>query len=178
MSYVLDIAVMAVLVVTIVFGYRRGFIQSLLQLIAWAISFAVSLLLSSPLAEWLYEVLLSAGVFGTAEILVDATVRPTALLILQVVVFFVLFIVMQFVMRLLRKLLKPISNLPVIRRFDSALGGVLGALKGCIYVLALVSIFEVIANISGADGLVSQKVLQDTWLVSWIAEMNPITQLV
>ena len=233
MSLVLDLLVLLILIGTVVFGYRRGFIQTMMQLAVWVVSFALALLLSAPIANAVFDGCMADGIESSlseslqgAELLapaeqletlledlpaplaailanneglqealqdleengtttadavarsvVDKVVRPVAVTLLRFVVFLILFIVLLIVLRLVRKLIKPLSGLPLIRTVDGILGAVLGAAKGCIYIFAVVSIIQIIAALSSPDAALSQKAVEDTWLVSWISDINPITNM-
>ena len=114
---------------------------------------------------------------SVAHSVVNKVVRPVTVVLLRFVVFFILFIGLLFVLRFVKKLLKPVSHLPIIRKVDGTLGALLGVFKGIIFVLAVVSVIRIVAALSSPDALISQKTVDDTWLVSWISDINPITNM-
>ena len=114
---------------------------------------------------------------SVAHSVVNKVVRPVTVVLLRFVVFFILFIGLLFVLRFVKKLLKPVSHLPIIRKVDGILGALLGVFKGIIFVLAVVSVIRIVAALSSPDALISQKTVDDTWLVSWISDINPITNM-
>ena len=236
MSVVLDLLVLLILIVTVVCGYRRGFIQTMLQLVVWVASFALALFLSSPIATAAFDGLFAEGIEiklseslqnmpslapaeqvealleelpdpiasvlennddlktmlneleklqenstatanSVAHSLVSNVVRPVAVMLLRFVVFLILFIVLLFLLRLVKNLIKPVSKLPIIHTVDGILGAVLGAAKGLIYVLAVVSMIQICAALSAPVAAFSQKTVEDTVIVSWIADINPITSM-
>lgn len=236
MSVVLDLLVLLILIVTVVCGYRRGFIQTMLQLVVWVASFALALFLSSPIATAAFDGLFAEGIEiklseslqnmpslapaeqvealleelpdpitsvlennddlktmlneleklqenstatanSVAHSLVSNVVRPVAVMLLRFVVFLILFIVLLFLLRLVKNLIKPVSKLPIIHTVDGILGAVLGAAKGLIYVLAVVSMIQICAALAAPDAAFSQKTVEDTVIVSWIADINPITSM-
>lgn len=220
-----------IFILSVVLGYRRGFIQTMLQLAVWGVSFAVALFVSLPIANaifdgWIAESMQSdiseslqdtgtssaeeqlaeildglpgpiasvlenndalsqtfldvkqeadATVDTVSRTLVEKLVRPAVVLLLRFVIFLILFVALLFLLKFVRKLLKPLSKLPLLRTADGILGAVLGALKGIVYILAIVSIIQIVAALSPSNGALSKDVVEDTTLVSWVADRNPIT---
>lgn len=122
---------------------------------------------------------LSTSVADTTEsfvqVLMDTIIRPVAVSLIQFIVFILLFIILLFVVRLIARLIKPITKLPLLHQADGALGAVLGLIKGAIFVLALVSVLQVVAA-TAQGGWITQATLEETVVVKWIAGMNPITK--
>ncbi len=109
------------------------------------------------------------------ETLMAQVIRPITVSLIQFIVFILLFVVLLFVAKLLAKLIKPVAKLPLIRQADGALGAALGLIKGAVLVLALVTVIQLIAATGSQDGFITQDMVDNSTLVSWIAEINPIT---
>lgn len=55
MSFILDAVIVLIVILAMIFGYRRGFLQTMLQLAVWIVSFSVALCLSSPIAGAIFD---------------------------------------------------------------------------------------------------------------------------
>lgn len=132
---------------------------------------------NTQLQETLEEI--SGTVASSTEALVETVisniVRPVAVSLIQFIVFILLFIILLFVSKLLAKLIKPVTKLPLIRQADGALGAALGLVKGALFVLALVTVIQFMVATGPNSGLVTQNTVDNSVLVSWITEVNPIT---
>ena len=83
------------------------------------------------------------------ETLMNTVVEPVGTALMQFILFVILAIVLLIVGRVLVFLLnKIIRKLPVIKRLNTLLGGVLGLLKGGVIVVIAVSLISVIASAS------------------------------
>ena len=106
-----------------------------------------------------------------AEMLVTNVIRPLAVALLRFVLFLVLVVLLLLAVKLLTALLKPITKLPVIRQADGALGAVIGLLKSLLFVLIAVTVMQLLAS---TDTLITAEQVQDSLLVSWLAQNNPV----
>lgn len=135
---------------------------------------------NSPKLQETVEQLSSTGA-STGEMLVeslmDAIVRPIVSALLQFVIFILLFLVLLFVARLLVKLVKPITKLPLIRQADGLLGAALGAVKGAVFLLAFVTVIQLIAATASPDALITSEAVSNSLLVKWIADINPLVNM-
>ena len=75
--------------------------------------------------------------------LTQGIVKPIAIPVLRVVSFFVLLLVISLLLRLLILLIDKIAKLPVLKTANTGLGGLLGALRGLLYVVAFSSLLTV-----------------------------------
>ncbi len=121
---------------------------------------------------------LEGSAITTAESMVDTlmsvVVRPVMVWIIQFVAFILLFIVLSFVAKVLAKLVRPITKLPLLHQADGGLGAVLGLIKGAVFAIAFVSVVQLIAATASSDALITQDMINNSILVRWIAEINPI----
>lgn len=58
MSIVFDIAVVAIVVLLVFLGYRRGFVRTALNLVGHLAAAVLAFLLSSPIADWIFRTFL------------------------------------------------------------------------------------------------------------------------
>lgn len=82
MKYILDGIAILILVITIIVGYRRGFLKSLVQFIGCVAAFILAFSLSAPAANFTFDTFLAEGLENTlTEALVtNADAAPTELL--------------------------------------------------------------------------------------------------
>lgn len=106
------------------------------------------------------------------ETLVSYVIRPVCVLLLQIVCFIALFVLLSVIIRLLGRMLDRLFNLPLIRHVNRLLGGVMGLIEGALAALILVAVLQIYITVSGPQALISQEVLRQTMLVSFVAEHN------
>ena len=89
---------------------------------------------------------------NAVETIMNKIVAPIGISVMQVVIFAISVIAFMFVLKVVIRLLnKIIKKLPVIKRFNSLLGGVLGALKGAIIVVIVAIIVLSVSGLSGSE---------------------------
>ena len=110
--------------------------------------------------------------------LMETAVRPLALVLTRCIAFFVLFAVFLLLAMLLTKLIKPLSELPVIHQADGALGAVMGLLKGAVFALAFAVAVQFAAATVPQNEYFSKQTVEDSYIVGWIAEQNPLTEFI
>lgn len=234
MSYILDAAVIAIVVITTVLGYRHGFIRTMVQLVGSVAAFFLAFSLSGLAADKVFDNLMQQPIRdrietvwtetlteGAAQTLTEKTnsvvdglptfmqmlvdtdaltdgirqsigngdtaasvanyltvdvLRPVAVSVLRVLAFLLLFVILLFLLRLLSKLIQPLIKLPLIHQTDKLLGTFLGLAKGFVFALVAVTVFQLIAA-GSTEGFFSIQTVRDTFLVSWIAEHNPIMSI-
>ena len=231
MSYILDAVIVIVLGLTIFFGYRRGFLQTVVQLVGCVAAFVIALSISSPAAAFVFDSYIaggietqltqtldsvadvpveekldaaiaelpipvaailqnntqlqttidelsenvSASVEALVESVVQTVIKPIVVALLQFVIFILAFLILMFVAKLLAKLIKPVSKLPLVRQVDGTLGALLGALKGALFVCVLIAVLQLVAATGGGKGPITQTALDNTWIVKYIADINPLS---
>lgn len=89
---------------------------------------------------------------NAVETIMNKIVTPIGTSVIQTIIFAISVIAFMFVLKVVIKLLnKIIKKLPVIKRFNSALGGVLGAAKGVIIVIVAAVIVIAVSGVSGSE---------------------------
>ena len=104
----------------------------------------------------------------------ETVVKPVVVLLVRCIVGIVLLIALLIVAAILGKLLRGILRVTPLKTLDGVLGAVLGALKGVLWALLLVTIMQMIAGFTAPDAVVSEKAIEESVVVSRIAEVNPI----
>ncbi len=114
---------------------------------------------------------------AVTEMVVEQIVRPIAVALLRFISFLILFLVLLLVVSLLGKLLKPITKLPLIHQVDATLGLALGLVKGCILAFVVVTVMQLIATSGTATGPVTLENMENSLLVGWLSQINPLASI-
>ncbi len=79
MAYILDGIILLLMALTVFFGYRHGFLKSVVQIVGFIAAFVLALTFSSPLASWTFDGLMAEGIETQLnESLVGVTEVPSA----------------------------------------------------------------------------------------------------
>lgn len=120
---------------------------------------------------------LNGNMESLAATVSDKVVRPVAVAMLQMICFFVLFIVLMIVVIILSCVINKVFKLPLLKQANGVLGGILGAVEGVLWVFVAVTVIQLVASSSPADSLLSAQNLENSLLVSRLADINPITSM-
>jgi len=120
-----DFAVMAIILVSLLLGLWRGLVYEVLSLVGWPIAFVLSRLFASDIAPMMPGPALS-NIEGAQEMM--------QITLAYAVVFIVALIAWGMLVWLFAKLVKAIG----LGWLDSVLGGLFGAVRGVLVILALV----------------------------------------
>ena len=104
----------------------------------------------------------------------DTVARPVMTLFARCILFVVLFIVLLIVAGILEKILRKLFRKTLFGGVDGVLGAVFGAVRGVLWALVLVTVLQAIAGFTKPDAAVSEKTIDETRVVSVIAEHNPL----
>ena len=110
-----------------------------------------------------------------ADALVNDVFRPVGVLLIRMVSFLLLFIVLMIAAHFLANVISKVFRLPLLRQADGLLGALFGAVEGVILALAAVTVMQMLAASTAEDALISQQDIEDTVIVSAMAEINPVT---
>ena len=234
MSWILDVVVVVIFALTVLAGFKNGFIDSVIGFVGLLAALVVAFFASGAVADGVYtafvekpvqtaivetieeaaagtgaslqenlqkaeealpgfvkslmeknEVSLTAladkaetGVQNTGEqiaaAVTDKVVRPAMTMLIRCIAFIVLFIVLMILCSLLGKIIGKIIKHSPFKGPDKLLGGVLGAVKGFLWVLLAVTVMQMIAGFTADDALISKKSIEESAVVKVIAEINPI----
>ena len=100
-------------------------------------------------------------------------IRPAAVSLLKIVIFFVLFIILLILVGIAASIVGKVFKLPILRQTDGLLGAVLGAVQGVVLVFAAVSVISLIASASKPDGKITRAVVNDTLIVKSVEKSIP-----
>lgn len=114
---------------------------------------------------------------AVANYFTDELLAPVLVTALRLVMFLLLFIILSFFMRLLEKLIRPITNLPLIRQANNWLGAAIGLVKGAVFAVIAVSVMQLIAACYPI-GPFTQTNLDQSILVRYLLEINPLSAVI
>jgi len=106
-------------------------------------------------------------------------IQPLVLKILSVIVFLLLFILIWLACKIIANALKIINKLPLLGKVNALLGGLIGVLRGVIFVL-IVSWALVVIVKDGANlfGVISLETVESSIILKTIAQYNPLNLII
>lgn len=127
---ILSILIILILIIAIIHGFHRGFVQELVNLFGIVLAFVVSIMFADPTATFLRTI---CNFLVTNKSYVNTDFWKGIGFLL---VFAVLLTILHYVERILNK----IVSLPVIKQFNSLLGAVVGFIISLILITMVLSI--------------------------------------
>ncbi len=235
MAYVLDLAVILIFVLTVIRGYKIGFVDSVISFVGMVAAVILAFSLSGPIANGIYSAFVQkptetaietsinevAGDMGAnsltenlqtaqdalpgfvktlmekngvslttladnveggiensaqaiAATVTEQVVKPVITLLIRCIIGIILLVVLMIVAGLLVKVVSKVIRITPLKTVDGVLGAVLGALKGLLWVLLVVTIMQMIAGFTSEDAVISKKAIEESIVVSRVADINPI----
>lgn len=132
MSAAFDLILLAVLIVFVVSGFRRGFVRSLLELAGYLLALVASAAYSGILAEKLVPLVSKVK-----------QVDPLGRVVIRILSAVLIFVVLQVLVHLLAAVADGLFRLPVLHQVNALLGGVLGFAKGCLVLLLVCTVTRI-----------------------------------
>ena len=118
---------------------------------------------------------LDSSAEAVASTVVRSVIRPVAVALLRFLVFFVLFILLMIVVGLVARLVNGLFKAPVLKQVNGALGAVIGLIQGILFLFVAVTVVQLVTASASADAALSAKDVEDSILVGFVADHNPIT---
>ena len=233
MAYMLDIAVILILLLAVYIGYRRGFVKAVIKLVGCVLAVVIASVASLPLASGIFDAFagdklqeviasqmtstdtaaVAAGIeaaldklpgpvlnaleaygLGTPEQIiggvkesldgsvediarsvVEVVIRPVAVALLRTLCFFLIFLLLILLVALVANLISKVFKLPILRQMDGGLGAIVGVAEGVVLVFVAVTVVQLVTASASADAALSAKDVEDSILVGFVADHNPIT---
>ena len=135
--YILNLAVVAVLLLFEYSGYRQGFLLKLFGILGFAVCALLAWLLSSPFAKLLR--LYPQDMTPMANTIAGPLFYEA---INRAIVFLVLFVILSIEVLFLNPILKGLGKLPLIQEVNTLLGAGVGALQGVVFVMIASFVFS------------------------------------
>jgi len=106
-------------------------------------------------------------------------IQPLVLKILSVIVFLLLFILIWIACKIIANALKIINKLPLLGKVNELLGGLIGVLRGVIFVLVISWVLVMLVK-DGASlfGVISLKTVESSIILKTIAQYNPLNLII
>ncbi len=101
-------------------------------------------------------------------------VKPVATVVMRYAVGIILLLVLLIAAGLLTRVISRIVRITPLKGLDGLLGGVLGAVKGVVWVLLLTTVVQLIAGFATVDAFISQQTIEQSILFGFIADHNPV----
>lgn len=127
MMHWIDIAILAILGLTLLFGLWRGLVNELFAIIGWFVAFLTARIFSSDVGTWLS---------GSIES------QPVLMLLSWIIPFVAAFIIVN----IIRLIIKSMIDMVGLKPMDRLFGGVFGLLKGGLIVTAIVLVTQLAMN--------------------------------
>ena len=109
---------------------------------------------------------------------VAALIYPVLLPLVKAICSLLLFLVAYIVASIVLRVLNVVAKLPILKQVNKTLGLIGGIVSGVLWVLVAVTVIQIIAAMGTADGAVTLQTVQDTLLVDWIADVNPLSSFI
>ena len=183
-----DIILIAVIIISIYIGAKRGLVRTLFTTLSTFISLILTALIYTPFSKALYnspfgsyikELTLNffAEKFqNTPQLpMINHAAQTSSVLIVNIVSFVLVIIVIRIFLAFLFAILNITAKLPVIKQFNSILGMVIGAVGGILISYIAIGI---IAALSGDGNIgIIQESIQNSYFAIKIYNNNLVASL-
>lgn len=159
MFVLLDILVVLLMAAIVFFGFKRGFVKTVLSSARLLLAILITYLLGSHITAWVRNTFMEPSEDGLEELASDAL----AVVIGYALTFLLSFVILAVATWLICKFL----TLPVLKQCDKLLGLVLGLLSGFVAACLFSTIIWVLLKASGDLDTYSR-----TTLVQFFKELN------
>ena len=163
MGEIILIILLLYLLIQVVSGYRKGFLNAALGLAAWILTFAIAYYLADSFRDPVSQYIVR---------------QPQNLLTYQiayVIAFVLVTIVVRIIFSFIIRFINKINNLPGIGFINKAAGGILGFAKGSL-VIMFVCFFISLMPVVGLNTQYSQ-IVRPGSIMEIFVENNPFTQM-
>ena len=198
---ILDIVLIAIVIVFMYFGRKRGFVRTFRNLCSFILSIIIALLTyskitefisNSPVGDFIREKLfdsvgtsnmdlsslpdflqtpLETGVTGVAET-ISSNMATMVISILSIII---TILVVKLLLNILFKALDLFAKLPVLKQFNRILGLVSGAVNGYFWMCIALYAVTYLSNIPSAHFL--KEIIEASKVAAFLNENNPLVWL-
>lgn len=102
-------------------------------------------------------------------------VAPLVIPVLQLLISVILFLILRIFLGVLLRIISKLFKLPVLKQLNRLLGAVVGFLQGVLLLLVVSAVLHGIALSNGPDSFLSVQNLEQTTVLHWIIEINPLS---
>lgn len=165
----IDAVVAAVLAVSTIFGYLRGFVRQLVSVVGWFAAYFVAYIFSgdvAPLLQTWFPVTYSRELSGYGEVVEGLDLDRY---IYRVVAFALLFFGTKLILSVAGYLMHGVASLPGIRFFNRWAGALLAVCEAAIVIVIAVLVMDVLP--SEQIRLLLENSLSVRWLNTYTPEL-------
>lgn len=202
---ILDIVFAAIMIFSIVWGFKKGLVRSVCNVFSFILSVIVAFLLYSPITEFITasplgvfisdkitgsvkmpQVDLSTvpeflhkpfeAVLGTTSETVSILTGDFARVIIGIISVIITIIAVKLLISLVFKLFNVFAKLPVIKQFNGILGGAFGVVSGYFWVCILAIAVTYISVIPNAEFV--KNLAEGSKIAAFIGENNFILEFI
>lgn len=130
MIWILDIALLAIIAISVFLGWKRGFVKTAVVAASGIISLIVAMILTGPISDALEGIDIGKA-------------------FLTLITFVVIYVASKLLLRLLSNILTKLLDIPVLRPMNKALGIVLGVILALIRAWMFCFAVNLVLNIGG-----------------------------
>lgn len=172
-----DLFLIVVLILFSLWGYKRGFIRTIVGFMSTLISLIVTTFLYSPIASFIYNIgigdLIKTALIDAMENGAEPT--STSMIIVNIISFLLIIIVIKILLSVLVNSLNLIAKLPIIKQANALLGLCTGFLSGLLISYIAIGI---IGALSGNDFVFSmQQHIRTSYIAELMYEGNIVTKI-
>ncbi len=206
MGIIIDIVVLAILVLTIFLGYKRGLVKVVFKMFAFLVALIVTLVLYKPvtnlvinnttLDETISNIIIENGTIEKTKdeksntvdkyienakndiqnSVVTSVADTVAVNLVSIIVIIALFIVTRLLLILVSFFADSLAELPIIKQFNKAGGIIYGVLQGIVIILAILTIIYFIST-TVKDFAVA-KLINESIITKIVYYNNPILNII
>ena len=189
-----DIIFLAILVLCIKVGTKRGFVRSFLSITSTILSMLFSFLLYRPVSEMIMESKVGDMIFKSVSEMIDKSVTENAgelgsklvemtnsaeaitNLLANALSFVVTLIVIKVIVSVAIRILNLTVKLPIIKQCNSFLGGVFGLISGIIICYVIIGISMALEPSGNFPWLI--QMVNNSYIASVFCDKNLISELI
>jgi lysylphosphatidylglycerol synthetase-like protein (DUF2156 family) len=206
MGIVIDIILLAILMLTIFMGYKKGLVKVIFKVFAFLVALIVTIFLYKPvtnivinnteLDEKIANIIIEKGtvenddatesnsvdkyIENTKNDIQNGIVNSAAVTIsvnlVSIIVMIALFIVVRVALIFVGFFANSLAELPIVKQFNKAGGIAYGALQGIVIILAILAIIYFISSTTKDSNIVS--IINTSFITKIIYYNNPILNII
>jgi lysylphosphatidylglycerol synthetase-like protein (DUF2156 family) len=206
MGIVIDIILLAILMLTIFMGYKKGLVKVIFKVFAFLVALIVTIFLYKPvtnivinnteLDEKIANIIIEKGtvenddatesnsvdkyIENTKNDIQNGIVNSAAVTIsvnlVSIIVMIALFIVVRIALIFVGFFANSLAELPIVKQFNKAGGIAYGALQGIVIILAILAIIYFISSTTKDSNIVS--IINTSFITKIIYYNNPILNII
>ena len=113
-----------------------------------------------------------------AKLIVDDTLRDTAVMFIRVIIFIIVFILVAIITALLIKLVKEVNELPVVGALNRVFGALFGMIEGALLCMVVCAVIGFILSLVTKGGTqIIDEACSQTILFNYLYNYNPLLKI-